>query len=609
MDLTRTLTVKIDPSGAVSGGNAAAGAFKSVGTSAAAMDQNLKSANKSLTEMGGAGGGGGGAMGSVANAARSMRGAFAALSGAVAAMGLAMFARDLVQTQVQMDRIGNSLRFATGGAQEGAEAFDWIRRVSKALGLDLASTGTAFSQFAAATKGTKIDFEETQRIFLAVSKASTVMGLSSDQAAGALNALQQMVSKGTVQAEELRGQLGERIPGAFNMAARAMGVTTQQLGKMLDNGQVLAADLLPKLAAEMEKTFGQEAVASAGGLNQEMNRLSTAWTEFKETVMKSGILEYVIAMINGLKEAVDILKRFVSAYSATNAQGQWGTGVLGKINQFNPFVIAARLGQTFAGPASILNAPAAPSMTRAQEIAALAPAKGDSITTMEAFGTGRASGADNFRSGFGSYGMELNEKTGKWFRNSAKEWVNAGLEAAKSLENGFQGFFESMIDGTKSVTESFKAMAKSILSDIASIVLRQAIVTPIVGAITGSLGIAPVASTAAVPKSHTGSLVGIFGGTSTNVDPSIFRGAPRFHSGLMPDEFPAILQKGEAVIPKSQVGNLGGGGVNVSVTVNMESSGNADEDGNKVGAEVARQVENMVRSILVRERRPRGMLA
>ena len=42
-------------------------------------------------------------------------------------------------------------------------------------------------------------------------------------------ALAQMASKGTVQAEELRGQLGERLPGAFKIAAAAMGVTQAEL--------------------------------------------------------------------------------------------------------------------------------------------------------------------------------------------------------------------------------------------------------------------------------------------------------------------------------------------------------------------------------------------
>jgi len=64
-----------------------------------------------------------------------------------------------------------------------------------------------------------------------------------------------MMGKGKVQAEELRGQLGEALPGAFNLAAKAMGVTTSKLNEMLDKGQVLPEELLPKLASELLKTF------------------------------------------------------------------------------------------------------------------------------------------------------------------------------------------------------------------------------------------------------------------------------------------------------------------------------------------------------------------
>lgn len=59
-----------------------------------------------------------------------------------------------------------------------------------------------------------------------------------------------------------------------------------------------------------------------------------------------------------------------------------------------------------------------------------------------------------------------------------------------------------------------------------------------------------------VVKFHSGGIVG-GGGTPASVPSSNFIGAPRFHNGLMPNEVPAVLEKGEAVIPKNQVGNLG----------------------------------------------------
>jgi len=56
---------------------------------------------------------------------------------------------------------------------------------------------------------------------------------------------------------------------------------------------------------------------------------------------------------------------------------------------------------------------------------------------------------------------------------------------------------------------------------------------------------------------HGGGIVGQDDIRIQGVSPGVFAGAPRLHRGLMPDEFPAILQKGEKVIPKSKVGASG----------------------------------------------------
>ncbi len=78
-----------------------------------------------------------------------------------------------------------------------------------------------------------------------------------------------MISKGKVSAEELRGQLGERLPGAFQIAARASGVTTSQLDEMLQKGQVLSEEFLPLFAAQLEKE-------TRGGLAGAMNTVAAA---------------------------------------------------------------------------------------------------------------------------------------------------------------------------------------------------------------------------------------------------------------------------------------------------------------------------------------------
>lgn len=43
------------------------------------------------------------------------------------------------------------------------------------------------------------------------------------------------------------------MPGAFGIMARAMGVTEVQLGKMMKDGKVIASEVLPLFAKELEK--------------------------------------------------------------------------------------------------------------------------------------------------------------------------------------------------------------------------------------------------------------------------------------------------------------------------------------------------------------------
>ena len=113
--------------------------------------------------------------------------------------------------------------------------------------------------------------------------------------------LAQMISKGTVQSEELKGQLGERLPSAFNLAAKAMGVNTQQLGKMLENGEVLATDLLPRLALELNKTF-VPTEEMLNGPQAAINRMKQAFIDLADVAGKAGFLEGITNFANSLND-------------------------------------------------------------------------------------------------------------------------------------------------------------------------------------------------------------------------------------------------------------------------------------------------------------------
>lgn len=233
----------------------------------------------------------------------------------------------IVDAALANERLANTLKVATGSAEAAARETAFLRQESEKLGLQFATTSQQYAKLSAAAAGTALQGQATRDIFLGIAKASTVLGLSADQTGGALLAIEQMISKGNVSAEELRGQLGERLPGAFQIAARAMGVTTQELDKMLVKGEITATRLLPALAAELEKTFGAQAQEAAQGLNAKINRLDNAFTDLKTAIGNTGLLEL-------LSSGIELATRFTNALS--------GAKVLSAVDQQTQKIAALR---------------------------------------------------------------------------------------------------------------------------------------------------------------------------------------------------------------------------------------------------------------------------
>ncbi len=189
------------------------------------------------------------------------------------------FGNQITGLEAKFEGYENAIRFASGAA--ATKNFQFLDNQIDKLNLNVDSSYKGFKTLAASLKGTQLEGQSTRDIFEAVSIASTTMGLSADQSEGAFLALSQMASKGKVQAEELRGQLGERIPGALKIAADAMGVNQQQFNKMLDAGNVYAEDFLPKFAKQLKSTFQGGLAVASNSMQASINRMNNSVISFK----------------------------------------------------------------------------------------------------------------------------------------------------------------------------------------------------------------------------------------------------------------------------------------------------------------------------------------
>lgn len=218
-------------------------------------------------------------------------------------------AKQGLQIVSDFQRLDTALMAVSTSSEDFARSQSFLRSTADQYGLSLESLSKSYTGLKAASNGTALQGAATERIFLAVSKASAALQLSADQTEGALLALQQMMSKGKVQAEELRGQLGERLPGAFKLAAQAMGVSEAKLNKLLETGKVTANDLLPKLATQLEKTYGASAQKNvdtmAGGFQRAKNETALFVSEFAKT---AGIDAFFAKLTNGVADYLKLVR-------------------------------------------------------------------------------------------------------------------------------------------------------------------------------------------------------------------------------------------------------------------------------------------------------------
>ena len=249
-----------------------------------------------------------------------IRGAFTSLSSVVTASKLAIAAwgaallyagKSILDAQIELQRLEQSYKSVFG--ESAAAQLRAVYEQTDRVGLNFFKTAEAAKSFFAAGQGTTLT-TELDDIFKAVTNAGAALQLSTEQVNGTFIALGQMISKGKVQAEELRGQLGERLPGAFQMAAKAMGMTTAELDKFMADGKLTAEDLLPKLAKVLQEVYAKSAENAANTAQGAINRMSTEWTLFKANVVDSGPM---VAMINAVTDA---LKGQNDVASARNEQ-------------------------------------------------------------------------------------------------------------------------------------------------------------------------------------------------------------------------------------------------------------------------------------------------
>lgn len=228
--------------------------------------------------------------------------AYTAFSGAKRVMEAGQF----FQTQEA------TMLMVTKDARKAGEELEFIRNEAYRLGLDLEIATNGFTQMA--VNGRKVmDNNQLHDLFTGFSEYATAMGVDRVRYQRSIMAIQQMMGKGQIYAEELKQQLAEALPGSFQIFLEAVrefnkdsSITEKQMFKMMKDGKLLAKDILPLVG----KYFSRDA-REGGALAKQMEsnrvamaRLNQTWFYFLNTIFDSGFGRELTEIFNLLSDTM-----------------------------------------------------------------------------------------------------------------------------------------------------------------------------------------------------------------------------------------------------------------------------------------------------------------
>jgi tape measure domain-containing protein len=232
----------------------------------------------------------------------------AAVQGTVA---LVEFARASAQVAAEMDR----MRVALSGVVPDQESYNTsLEKVSKLSNKYAISQRTilkGFTQLQASADAAGFTVEDTGKLMEGLLARTLASGKGIEEFKGVMLAASQILSKGKLQAEEARGQIGERIPGFMADLANSMGISMQQLDKAMEQGEVTLKDFF-KLGEDLLKNNEKIAVQMANSYANAGMRLDKS---IEDLQMAMGARSMIIGakFQEGLKVVVDIVAEIVKA--------------------------------------------------------------------------------------------------------------------------------------------------------------------------------------------------------------------------------------------------------------------------------------------------------
>lgn len=273
-----------------------------------------------------------------AQAIQNMSGAVGKLIGAIggfiALRQIFQMVEGFISKMIEVNRVFTgfiaSMSIIRGSVDGATKEYKFLLDMSNKLGVSVETSISQYHRLAAALKNVDKDGELARNIFSGISQAAVVLHSRGRDVTLIFEAVQQMASKGKLSLEELQRQLGNTLPGAMGIAARAMmkseefvkaGVKTaaeseQMLRKGIQKGTINVYEFLARLANQLKTEYGAGVKYASDQFTANFNRMKNSVFEFYRMVGSS----------NAMQGLTELIREITALFNDSQGQGAAGLG-------------------------------------------------------------------------------------------------------------------------------------------------------------------------------------------------------------------------------------------------------------------------------------------
>ena len=497
--------------------------------------------------------------------------------------------------QLKLQR--EALRLVVADTEKFNKAQKFLQKTSKELAIPQNLITRQFTSLTASVTGAGKSVADAEEVFRAIASGIRGTGGSLEDMRAAMVATSQVFSKGKVSAEELRQQLGERLPGAFTLFAESMNKTPAELDKALEQGKVTLDDFMG-FAEHLFNKYGENAKILADSPAAAGDRLTTAMTELKDNVgqllkpIGSEFQDTFTKIVEAINPAIKSFVEFTNKLKIQSVEAQIkelektlnrGFKIKkpgGLITGGIPFEVDEKEKESIKQKINLLK----------EQLGVLTGIKEEQKMIVEV-----------------TEELSFGQKVFIGLRNGAQEYLKSIQDVSKQMQdafvNAFKGMEDALVQFVLTGKLNFRNLAQSIIADITRIVVRQQLMTPILGGINKLFNLDLKFNAAGNVFGANGIIPYAKGGIVNK--PTVFPFANGI--GLMGEA------GAEAILPlkRGRSGNLGveASGSSNNIVVNVDATGSSVQGDNDNARQFGNVIATAIQSELIKQKRPGGLLA